>query len=191
MHQELQSHSSSLSNRTVTFLHNMLIHCRTLDSDDIIWGVPVPDLLLPCHAEVPAGYIMNRGVVTPCPKGTFREGVALPTAQLQCTRCNRGWTTGAVASTLASHCNRTLPGFQAGGANQLAANTEPCPVGSWAGERPGNDNGGVCLPCGSGWTTKNLTLDTDGQLIGATSQSACGESIFRPAAFFLAFGPAA
>jgi len=122
---------------------------------------------------VPGGYIMNRGVVTPCPKGTYRDGDALPTAQLNCTRCARGWTTGGVGTTLVSGCSRTLPGFYALVGNQGLGSsaTLPCPVGSWSTEAGGNTACSSCSPYG--WTTKNNTLDTDGLAIGATSQSAC------------------
>jgi hypothetical protein len=118
---------------------------------------------------------MNRGVVTPCPKGTFRVGTALATAQLNCTRCDRGWTTAGVAATLPAQCNRTRPGFK-GGADQTSSAAAACDVGSWSGERPGGDNSGLCITCGNGWTTQNNTVDTDGLPIGSTSQSACGKS---------------
>ena len=134
-------------------------------------------LHVPFSAVVPAGNIMNRGVVTSCPKGTYREGNALPTLQLNCTRCVRGWTTDGVASTTWADCDRTLPGFYSINGNQNNPPVEAiyCPTGWWANERPGGDNGGRCIECTSGWTTRNVTTDTDGRLIGATSSSACSE----------------
>ena len=131
------------------------------------------------HAEVPSGYIMNRGVVTPCPKGTFRDGLAAPTAQLNCTRCARGWTTTGVASIAVTECSRTLPGFNSASTSQGSVSSPnvatACPEGSWSNERAGADNAGLCYACGNGWWTKNNTLDTEGLAVGATSQSACGK----------------
>ena len=120
---------------------------------------------------------MNRGVVSPCPKGSFREGTVSPLSQENCTRCARGFTTVSVASTSWSHCNRTLAGYYSVTGNQGSVTGVPavaCRVGFWAGERDAGT--GDCIACGKGWTTKNNTLDSDGFLIGATSQSACGKS---------------
>jgi hypothetical protein len=120
---------------------------------------------------------MNRGVVSACPKGTYREGIASPLAQLNCTRCSHGFTTVGVAATSYLHCNRTLPGYYSLVGNQgvSGATALPCPVGTWAGERAAGS--GSCFDCGSGWTTRNNTVDSDGYLIGANSQSACGKYV--------------
>jgi hypothetical protein len=129
-------------------------------------------------AVVPAGYIMNRGVVTPCPKGTYREGTALVTQQLNCTRCDRGWTTTGFGATLETHCNFTLPGFGAydflsgGVADQTAGNASPCARGTYS---VGVSGGTDCTVCADGFTTKDQTLDTDGLPVGATASSACSE----------------
>ena len=118
---------------------------------------------------MPAGYTMNRGVVTPCPKGTYRIGASLPTGVLNCTRCPRGWTTTAISSTVASDCDELLPGFF--GTNGTIAATA-CPRGKYY---VGGNAAAICTACPAGFTTRNNTVDSDSNEVGAKSASECGK----------------
>ena len=111
---------------------------------------------------------MNRGVLIPCPRGTYRIGSSEPTGTMNCTRCPRGWTTTSISSMVVADCNELQPGFY--GTNSSVAATA-CPKGTYW---PGGSNTGVCTPCPAGLTTRNITVDNDG-LVGAKSQSECGE----------------
>jgi hypothetical protein len=113
---------------------------------------------------------MNRGVVTPCPKGTYRAGNAPPTSQLQCVRCNRGWTTVGVESFAETHCNQTVAGFESNVGNQAGGPATACGQGYFSTERPG---GTPCSTCPDGYTTRDIGVDTDNLPIGYTSASAC------------------
>jgi hypothetical protein len=115
---------------------------------------------------------MNRGVVMKCPRGTYRENRAAPTAQLLCNKCPKGWTTAASASGLATDCNIVLPGFN-GAAAQIGADLTACTQDTYS-------VGGATLPvtctaCPSGYKTRARLVDSDGSTMGWTSASACGE----------------
>ena len=113
---------------------------------------------------------MNRGVVTPCAKGTYREGNSPPTAQLSCIRCKRGWTTIGVESFLETHCNMTMAGFESVGGNQQSQPVTACAQGTYSTEKPG---GTPCTNCPDGFVTKEIGVDSDNLPIGFTSASAC------------------
>jgi len=55
------------------------------------------------------GYLFDKLVAKPCPRGTWKSTTSTATA---CTKCPPGLTTPAVASTSQDQCTQALPGFK-------------------------------------------------------------------------------
>jgi len=59
--------------------------------------------------KAPPGYLFDKMVAKPCPRGTFNGAITLKTA---CTKCPVGLTTAATASTAVDQCVQALPGYK-------------------------------------------------------------------------------
>jgi len=121
--------------------------------------------------EVPPGRYVSQGLVRWCPQGFYRENYTNFDAAVSqiCLPCQPGITTQGAGATLASDCNRVLPGhgiqtltnisspdqvpaLPTGGSGGLPA-APICSVGYYG-------LGGYCVQCPAGAPTKNQGAET-------------------------------
>lgn len=106
------------------------------------------------HCLAAAGYLYDKLVAKPCPRGTWKATIDTST---RCNRCPMGLTTPQTASTSQDNCTQAMSGYQV---VTPAVSAEPCPLNFY---NPGGSSVS-CIRCPQGLVTINT---------GARSVSSC------------------
>ena len=98
------------------------------------------------------GYLFDKMVAKPCPRGTYKGVISTATA---CSRCPAGLTTPTTASLSNTNCTQALPGYKI---EQVGISGSACPRNTY---NPGFNNATQCTPCDTNMVTLSTTSKSE------------------------------